>query len=223
MNVGEMKQGVLYSIGEDDYNRFSAVEVLFWLNRAMEDIANKTGFLCNRYPLTTVINKRDYDMATYFTGAKLLFRAVYNNDWLPPTTVIDLDEIADDSGSSWLTETGPPENWYFNSQGDPSIYPIPDDAYAISFYGMRLDTTLVNDGQTPGLPGQFHLAPCFFAAAQIKREDKELTEYGALMSDYRGSGAKKGKGGMIGDMLKELKKIKYQGRTQTIKLAGWSP
>lgn len=223
MNVGEMKQGCLYLIGEDDYNRFTAAEVLFWLNRGIEDIANKTGFLTVRYPLATVATQREYPMATYFSGVKILFRATYNNDWLPPTNVIDLDEIADDSGSPWLTETGSPVNWYFSGQGSPSIYPIPDDAYTINFYGMSLDNVLVNDGDIPAIPGQFHLAPCFFAAAQIKREDKELTEYGALMSDYRGSGAGKGKKGMIGDMLKELKKIKYQGRTQAIKLAGWSP
>jgi len=223
MNAGEMKQGVLYLIGEENYDRFTAVEVLFWLNRALEDIANKTGFLTTRYPLATIPTQREYAMATYFAGAKLLFRATYNNDWLPPTSIIDLDEIADDSGSPWLTATGSPANWYFSNQGNPSIYPIPDDAYTVNFYGMSKDTTLVNDGDTPGLPGQFHLAPCLFAAAQIKREDKELTEYGTLMSDYRGSGSGKGKKGMIGDMLKELNKIKYQGSTQAIKLAGWSP
>ncbi len=218
-----MKQTVLDLIGESDYNRFQEDEVLRWLNRAMEDIANKTGYLMSRFPLATVAGKRDYDMNTYFDEAKLLFRAVYNNEWLPPTSVMDLDESSDESGTPWLTDTGAPTNWYFNSQGDPCIYPIPDDIYEVGFYGMRLDSVLVNDVQTPGLPPQFHLAPCLFAAAQIKREDKELSEMGSLFSDYRGTGARKGKGGMIGDMLKEKRTMKGTGRTQAIKLARWSP
>ena len=88
---------------------------------------------------------------------------------------------------------------------------------------MRKETTFVNDAEIPGLPGQSHLAFCLFAAAQMKREDKELSEMGSLFSDYRGTGARKGKGGMIGDMLKEKRKMKGTGKTQSIKLATWDP
>lgn len=219
MNTGELKLTCLDLIGEENYDRFSAAEILRWLNRGLEDIAIKTGYGTSLYLLTTVVGVREYD---YPANAKNIIRLEYNDEWLPSINIIGLDESSDNSGIPWLTATGAPKNWYPSFARKYGIYPTPEGAYAINVYHFSKGAVLVDDADEPLIPVYFHIAPALYAAYQIKRADNDLTTYGSLRSEYEGPSGKRGKGGLIWEMKKEAKKAKYKGQGQTIKLAAWS-
>ena len=215
MNAGELIQCCQDLTSEDTFNRFTKPEIMRWLNRGLEDIANKTGYLTWKWLIVTTATKREYP---YPSDALRLFRLEYNNEPLPPCDIPGMDEATEETGIIWLTATGPPQNWYHSWNRALGIWPTPDNAYSIYAYGFSKGAVLTDDDSVPYLPDQFHLAPALFAAYQILREDKDLITMGSVRNEYYKPATRSG---IIYDMIKEKRKMKNIARGRTIKLARW--
>lgn len=216
MTAIELIQMVQDLVSESTYNRFTKAEILRWLNRGLEDIAVKTGYLTSKWSTTTSNTTREYD---YLTNMLRLYRIEYNDQQLPPCDIPTMDEVTEETDIKWLTASGPPENWYHSYDRMFGIYPTPDDEYPLNLYGFSKDTVLSDDAHTPLIPDHFHAAPALFAAYQILREDKDLTSMGSVRNEYYNP---KTRTGIIYDMIKEKKKMKHIAKGRTVKLAGWT-
>lgn len=216
MTTIELIQTVQDLISEETYDRFTKAEILRWLNRGLEDIAIKTGYLTWKWLIPTVATKREYP---YPDDALRMFRLEYNNRQLPPCDIPGMDEVTEETGIVWLTATGPPENWYHSWDRAYGIYPTPDAEYSVYGYGFHKAAVLSDDTNVPLIPDQFHLAPALFAAYQILREDKELITAASLRNEYYKPATRTG---IIYDMIKEKKKMRNIAKGRTIKLARWS-
>jgi len=216
MTAIELIQTVQDLISEEEYTRFTKAEILRWLNRGLEDIAIKTGYLTWKWLITTIATHREYP---YPNEALRLFRLEYNNKQLPPCDIPGMDEVTEETGTVWLSATGPPENWYHSWNRAFGIYPTPDAEYAVYGYGFHKCAVLSDDANVPLIPDQFHLAPALFAAYQILREDKELITAASLRNEYYKPADRTG---IIYDMIKEKRKMNNLAKGRTIKLARWS-
>lgn len=212
MTAIELIQQVQDLISESTYDRFSKAEILRWLNRGLEDIAIKTGYLTWKWLLSTVATHREYP---YPDTAKSIYRLEYNGKSLPPCDFPILDEALE----GWQAATGPPENWYPSWNRAFGIYPTPNAIYTVYIYGFDRGATLVDDANVPLIPDHFHLAPALFAAYQIMREDKDLTTMGSLRNEYYNPATRSG---IIYNMIKEKRKMKHVASGTTVKLAKWS-
>ncbi len=196
MTTLELIQTTQDLVSESDYIRFEKVEYIRWLNRGLEDIAVKTGYLTWKWSVPTEEDKREYP---YPSTAKSIYRVEYNGEPLPVTDYI----VLDDTLATWQSETGEPQNWYHSWNRAFGVYPTPDDVYTLYLYGFDRGATLVDDDNTPLIPDQFHMAPAYFAARQIAREDKELSVAASLNKDYML---------MVADMIKERSVITKRSR-----------
>jgi len=216
MTALELVQQVQDLISEETYDRFSKAEIMRWLNRGLEDIANKTGYLTWKWLITTLATHREYP---YPDEALRLFRLEYNDLPLSPCDIPGMDEVTEETGIKWLAATGPPENWYHSWNRAFGVYPTPDNTYSIYGYGFHKAAVLSDDAHIPLIPDQFHIAPALFAAYQILREDKDLITMGSVRNEYYNPAKRTG---MIYDMIKEKRKMKHMASGRTIKLAKWS-
>ena len=216
MTAIELIQTVQDLISEESYDRFTKAEILRWINRGLEDISIKTGYLTWKWLITTIATKREYP---YPTEALRLFRLEYNNQQLPPCDIPGMDEVTEETGTKWLVETGPPTNWYHSWDRAFGIYPTPDKHYSVYGYGFHKAAVLSDDAHVPLIPDQFHIAPALFAAYQILREDKELLTMGSVRNEYYRPATRTG---IIYDMIKEKRKMNNLAKGRTIKLATWS-
>lgn len=207
MNVGEMKLTNLDMLGESTYDRFSEAEHLRWLNLALEDIAEATGYCRSEATWETTANEEEIP---YPSDAVSIFRIEYNNEELEKTTRDELDEEdADWEGA----DTAAPEKWYPDRNKTYGIYPKPDDAYTLTVFYISVDDALSSDSSTPNIPTPYHIALCYFACAHMKRGDEDIDGYNSLMKDYY-------------RVRSKLAKLKKKERNQTsgvrIKMADWS-
>ncbi len=206
MNTLELIVTVQDMVSESTYDRFPKLEFIRWLNRGLEDIAVKTGYLTYKWPVTTVATVRE---TSYPSTAKSIYRVEYDGVPLPVTDFPVLDEALE----AWQAATGPPENWYHSWNRYYGIYPTPDDTYPISIYGFHRGNTLVNDGDEPLIPDQFHRAPALFAAFNIKRADNDLPTFGSLRNEYYNPVTRTG---MIQDMRDEKNAIKMRSQGKLV-------
>lgn len=216
MNLSELITCCQDMISEETFDRFTKAEITRWLNRGLEDIAIKTGYLTWKWLITTSADKREYP---YPDDALRLFRLEYNNGLLSPCDIPGMDEVTEETGTKWLTVTGPPENWYHSWDRAFGIFPTPDKHYSIYGYGFHKCAILVDDANMPLIPDHFHMAPALFAAYQILREDKDLTTMASLRNEYCKPATRTG---IIYDMIKEKRKMKHIASGTTVKLARWS-
>jgi len=216
MTTLELIQQVQDLISEETYDRFSKAEIMRWLNRGLEDISVKTGYLTWKWKYTLVATKREY---SYPTEAKSLYRMEYNDLPLPPSDIPGMDEVAEETGIKWLTASGPPQNWYHAWNRAVGFYPTPDAQYFVYAYGFSKAAVLTDDDSVPLIPDHFHAAPALFAAYQILREDKELITAASLRNEYYKPATRTG---IIYDMIKEKRKMNNLAKGRTIKLARWS-
>lgn len=209
MNAGELIQQVLDFISETTYNRFPKEEIVRWLNRGLDDIAAKTGYMTWKWKYTLINTKREYP---YPAEAKSLYRMEYNDEELPPCDVPALDEVTSETGTKWLTETGPPRNWYHSWNRGIGFFPTPDNTYIVYAYGFHEAAVLSDDDSVPLIPDHFHLAPALYAAYQILRADKELTTMASLRSEYGRKQPDGSYNGLLGEMILEHNKMKKLGQ-----------
>lgn len=216
MTALELIQTVQDLTSEDTFNRFPKAEILRWLNRGLEDISIKTGYLTWKWRYTLEADKREYP---YPAEALRLFRLEYNDLPLSPCDIPGMDEVTEETGIKWLAASGPPQNWYHSWDRAFGIYPMPDKEYSVYGYGFHKGAVLSDDAHVPLIPDQFHLAPALFAAYQILREDKDLITMGSVRNEYYKPATRSG---IIYDMIKEKRKMKNIAKGRTIKLARWS-
>lgn len=216
MTAIELIQTVQDLISEETYDRFTKAEILRWLNRGLEDIAVKTGYLTSKWTTSTSNTVREYD---YLTNMLRLYRIEYSGQQLPPCDILGMDEITEETNIKWLTASGPPQNWYHSYDRMFAIYPTPNGEYSLDLYGFSKDTVLSDDAHVPLIPDHFHVAPALFAAYQILREDKELITAASLRNEYCKPATRTG---IIYDMIKEKRKMKHIAKGRTIKLARWT-
>lgn len=206
MNTIELVQTVQDLTSEATYDRFSKAEILRWLNRGIEDIAVKTGYLTWKWRITTSANKREYP---YPETAKSIYRMEYNGEPLPPCDFPTLDEAL----ATWQASTGPPENWYHSWNRAFGIYPTPDKQYLIYALGLDRGAVLADDSDIPLIPDHFHRAPALFAAYQIKREDNDLTTMASLRNEYYNPMARTG---IVQDMIDERLATTKKGKGRRV-------
>lgn len=207
MNLGEMKTTNKDLIGESTYDRFEEVEHTRWLNRALEDIAEATGYCCSE---ATWVTTADEEEIPYPSDAVSIFRIEYDNEELEKTTRDELDE----EDADWeAADTGAPEKWYPDRNMTYGLYPKPDNAYTITVFYISVDDALSGDSSTPKIPTPYHIALCYFASAHMKREDGDMDAYTSLIGDYY-------------RVRNKLAKLKKKERNKTsgvrIKMADWS-
>ena len=203
MTTIELIQTVQDLASEETFGRFSKAEIIRWLNRGLEDIAIKTGYLTWKWKITTTANKREYP---YPATAKSIYRMEYDGKPLSSTDFPVLDEALEE----WQAATGAPENWYHSWNRAFGVYPTPNDVYNIYAYGFDRGATLADDADIPLIPDLFHIAPAYFAARQIVREDKELSVSASLNKDYML---------MIADMITERESIVKRSRGKRLKVS----
>lgn len=188
-------------ISESTYERFPKAEIIRWLNRGLEDIAVKTGYLTWKWLVSTTADKREYP---YPDTAKSLYRLEYDGKPLPPTDFPVLDKALEE----WQAATGPPENYYHSWNRAFGIYPTPDNTYSVYLYGFDRGATLSDDDDVPLIPDHFHRAPALFAAYNIKRADNDLPTFGSLRNEYQNVATRRG---VIYDMIKEKEDVGKRG------------
>lgn len=204
MTTLELIQTVQDFISESTYSRFTKAEIIRWLNRGLEDIAVKTGYLTWKWLITTIIDQREYP---YPDTAKSIYRMEYNGEPLPSCDTPTLDEAL----AAWQAATGAPTNWYHSWNRAIGLYPTPDAQYSVYAYGFDRGATLSDDSDTPLIPDQFHRAPALFAGYQILRADKELTAMASLRNEYGKEQPAGSFSGMLGDMVRERSKMERRG------------
>jgi len=207
MDLDTLIQTTRDLLEEPTDDRFTDAEITRWLNRGLEDIAAKTGYLLSSTTQNTTPSQRVYNNPS---GCLWIDRIEYNDEVLPKNTKERLDIHA--QNSNWLAQSGAPKVWYVENESQFGIYKIPDSSYSLTIYYFSLDTTLSVGTDTPNLPSQHHLAICYFAAWKIKQAEGELDAMNSFKADYYDCLR----------VMQEEKRKRESGRRNLIKLADWS-
>jgi len=205
MNLGEMIKTNQDILEEPTFTRFSREEHVRWLNRALEDIALRTGYIQSQ--ATTTLSSGVSEML-YPRDAIRILSIDYNDAPLEKTTMEWLDQNIE----NWRKESGPPSKWFEWRNFTYGIYPVPDTDYIVRVHYIATDDELVNDVDTPNLPAPFHIALCYFACREMAGEDEQLEKASYCGGKYK-------------ELVSELYRMNIKARKfkapNVIKLEGW--
>jgi len=178
MNLLSLIQQNQDILEEPTYDRFTKEEHIRWLNRAIEDIAIKTKY----FTTTSNVNTEDgVAQITLPANAVFLTEVYYNNAPLSKVTRRYLDENV----SSWETATGAPTAWFVDKNNTFTLYPIPDDVYAIVEHFVATDDVLSDDADVPNFPSVYHMALCYFACGEMLVNDEQFKKSSHCAAMYR--------------------------------------
>jgi len=136
------------------------------LNRGLEDIALKTGYLVSKSSVNT---QEDVSELSYPTNAVFVTDVYYAGARLGKLTRGYLDDNVDD----WQGAIGAPLGWFSDKGNVVTLYPVPDAVYAVILYYVSTDDALSDDSDVPHLPSAFHIALCYYACREMATADAQ--------------------------------------------------
>lgn len=158
MNLGELRNLVLYWLDDLDAGYFTPVQVNLWLNNAQREcqkllIAAGENYYLTCAQTTLTSNQNDYSLPDDFL--KVHRTEVVTGGTFPNEDKYTLTPITVNQQDFEFSETGDPDAFYLSRQ-KIYLFPIPSNAYILRlFYSYRV-SDMVSDNSVPDVPEEFH-------------------------------------------------------------------
>ncbi len=179
MNLGEIKQRVKRTLGDETGALIEEDDIISWVNEAQLDIARKTEVLQDFTTIDVVANQESYDIPADFLK---IVSVSYAGISLPRTTRAELDSISPARAADTFQDI---PFKYYNWGTKLWLYPKPllDLADGITFYYVFRPSNLVSDADVSELPVQMHSSIIDYCVARGRDLNEEF--YGSSLSQQR--------------------------------------
>lgn len=182
MTFAVMKAMTLDMVSQENNDRFDDTFVGRAVNLGCVDFIDKTEVVDSYWTETTVANQLWYLLPTTnyeITRVEWYDLSATKRHTLVKKTMEEMDTeyVFDenyDENADWHQTTGSPEVWIPRERDVIGIWPACDTSVdTIYIYGRERHTDMSADGSTSEIPTEFHIIPCYFAAAMLLRSDND--------------------------------------------------
>lgn len=174
---------------DSDPSRYSAADVLEYLNDAVQHLVSRAGLFVTTATLTQQAETLFADLPTDCIAVESLARDT--GPWfLDPTTPYELDRgTRDDANPRWPAQHAVGSRAYFPFGLDEvALWPFSSaggDTYTLTYRQDAGVTTLVAAGDEPSVPADYHDALVDYAVARCLIVDGALSEAGRRMALFK--------------------------------------
>lgn len=185
MNLGDLKTQVKRIFGDESEVQLTNADIVRWANNAqVHFIMNNEGILEVTSFANSVIGTQEYtlptnllvlDSVSYKQGSQLSYYTLYGK------SLQEFDEYLNGWDGAAFGNGAPA---YFHKYANKlRLFPIPDEngTNNIKIYYRKRPTTLVNDGDTPEIPEEYHnaMVDYILQRAFFMDEDYEASQLAA--------------------------------------------
>lgn len=164
MNLGQIRDLALSWLDDTDASYFTTAVVNRFINQAQREAQKKLiqaheNFYTKCVETSTVADQRDYALPSDFLKLLRLERITQGSgdtaatERLHPLTLNELEVSGFNSRAS--TSNGVPFNYVMNKDTF-SLYPVPSSVETLRLWYVPRVADMVNDGDTPDVPEEYH-------------------------------------------------------------------